>query len=394
MNRVLITSVGTSALNNWRNLWIKAHPWLNKHSARLFFSEDFLNVAVRWPDSLPLPDKLKWQALVERGAEDYINQADPSSFSAETNSLWKIQPPLIKQDEIVLITSDTSDGQLSSRLVETYLQKKLSCEDVEVRYVPDLSNVTLRTTSAEERFLLGLSGFANLVKGIVYEAREQGKQPLIVGTGGFKAEIAILTVIGAVMGVPVYYLHETLRELVEMPTSKMELPTDMVNRNWEFFHKAADSNLRHIEKEAWCAADTDLDEYVQRVSEESDLWTLNTAGLNLWIYSFAEPSQVAPASLEAIRSELNPADKIHLRSRDIEPNRPSEVDTIAGKIAEIEWTHGIFYRKERRGVPNKVTRVGDDFHVCVSGLMLAVTTPRPVDLSDTETALESLRSRL
>lgn len=394
MNRVLITSVGTSALGNWRNSWIRAHPWFNKDSAKLFFNEDFLKVAVRWPDSLPLPDKLKWQAFVERGAEDYINQAEPVFFSAETNSLWNMNPPVTKRDEIVLITSDTNDGQLSGRLVETYLRQRLSAEDVEVRYVPDLSNVTLRTTSAEERFLRGLSGFANLVKAIIYEAKEQGKHPFIIGTGGFKAEIAVVTVIGAVMGIPVYYLHETLKQLVEMPTSKMELPTDLVNRNWEFFYRAADSSLHQVEKDAWCSAEKDLNEYVQRVSEESDLWTLNTAGLNLWIYSFAEPSHVAPASLSRMRSDLGPLEKVHLRSPDIEPHRPREVDTTAAKIAEIEWTHGIFYRKERPGVPNRVTRVGSDFHVYVRGFMLAVTTPRPVDVSDTEKALEALKSCL
>lgn len=394
MNRILITSVGTSALNNWRNSWIRTHPWLNEDSARLFFSEEFMKVAVKWPDSLPLPDKLTWQALMERGVEDYINQVEPKSFSAETNSLWNMNPPVSKEDEIVLVTSDTNDGQLSGRVVETYLRQRLSADDVEVRYVPDLSNVTLRTTSAEDRFLRGLSGFADLVKGIIYEAKEQGKHPFIIGTGGFKAEIAVVTVIGAVMGVTVYYLHETLKKLVEMPFSKMELPTDLVNRHWEFFSRAADSRLHQGEKDGWCSADKDLNEYVQRVSEDSDLWTLNTAGLNLWIYSFAEPSTVAPANLSGIRSDLSPQEKVHLRSRDIEPHRHPEVDATAAKIAEIEWTHGIFYRKERPGVPNKVTRVGSDFHVYVRGLMLAVTTPRPVDGSDTEMALKALKSCL
>jgi len=152
--------------------------------------------------------------------------------------------------------------------------------------------------------------------------------------------------------------------------------------------------LRSIEKESWCSADNTLEHYVERASDDSDLWTLNAAGLNLWIYSFPEAPYVKPAGLSTMRSELKPSDKIHLRSRDIEPHRHSSVDAAAAKIAEIDWTQGIFYRKERPGMPNKVTRVGTDFHVCVHGLMLAVTTPRPMEGSDTETALEALRSCL
>lgn len=394
MNRVLITSVGTSALNNWRSSWIRKHPWLEKSTAELFFNDNFMKAAVKWPESLPLPDKLKWQSLDDRGIDEYLDKSDPALFSAEINSLWSMNPPIDDRDQIVLITSDTNDGQLSGRLVETYLKRKLSTADVEVRYVPDLSNVTLRTTSAEERFLRGLSGFAELVKGVIYEAKEQEKIPVIIGTGGFKAEIAIVTVIGAVMGVPVYYLHETLKKLMEMPTSKMELPTDLINRNWEFFDKAANLQLRSIEKESWCSADNTLEHYVERASDDSDLWTLNAAGLNLWIYSFPEAPYVKPAGLSTVRSELKPSDKIHLRSRDIEPHRHSSVDAAAAKIAEIDWTQGIFYRKERPGMPNKVTRVGTDFHVCVHGFMLAVTTPRPLEGSDTETALAALRSCL
>ena len=112
------------------------------------------------------------------------------------------------------------------------------------------------------------------------------------------------------------------------------------------------------------------------------------------LVAFAEPSHVAPAALSKIRSELVPSDKVHLRSREIEPHRPPEVDTTAAKIAEIEWSHGIFYRKERRGVPNKVTQVGSDFHVYVSGFMLAVITPKPVDASDAAMAIEALEACL
>lgn len=404
MSRVLITSVGTSAVGNWKRSRIARNPLRDRKIAK--FVKDFVETTLlriskqeikhdilKWPNTLPEDRDLNWQSLEARRIGDYIDQTDTSVFSAETNTLWNLTPPVNEKDHIVLITSDTKDGELSGRIVETFLKRRVPNDDVEVRSVRDLANVTLRTTKAEERFLRGLSDFANLLKSIVYETKDRNDTPVIVGTGGFKAEIAVATVIGALTDVPVYYLHETLREVVAMPNVEINLPTDIVHQHWDFFHKAANDKLHQREKDSWCQADGDLSEYVERISEDSDYWTLNAAGLNLWM--FVEPLEMKPSSLSELRSHLKPTEKIHLRSHAVEPNRPRQVDECAERIAALEWTHGIFYRTERRGVPDRVTcDEGKNFHVWVSGFKLAVTTPNPVENEDAEIARSMLNASI
>ena len=49
------------------------------------------------------------------------------------------------------------------------------------------------------------------------EGRERVLQPICCATGGFKAEIAFLNLIAALLEVEVYYIREQFREIVRLP---------------------------------------------------------------------------------------------------------------------------------------------------------------------------------
>lgn len=54
-------------------------------------------------------------------------------------------------------------------------------------------------------------------------------------TGGFKAEIAYATLVGLLLDVPVYYIHEAFRQIIEMPPVPISWDYSLLADNETFF---------------------------------------------------------------------------------------------------------------------------------------------------------------
>lgn len=167
--RAIITTVGTSLLNN----------------ARRTSGKSYLNEA----------------ELIH-----YLQGADPVKASAETNSLSHL---IQKGDRIVLLHSQTEEGkQCAEILAKFYRKEGFQAETAEITYL----NYT------ESQFKV--RGLRSLVITLAYQIRvhrNRGCEVIINATGGFKAEAAYATLVGLLMDAKVYYIHEAFQETVEMP---------------------------------------------------------------------------------------------------------------------------------------------------------------------------------
>jgi len=154
----------------------------------------------------------------------YLHSQDPSRASAETNSLHRI---LESGDRIVFVHSQTSQGHMCARvLAQHYRNQGYETDTVEVA---DL-------TYEESRFKM--RGLRSLVAGLIERLRReqaQGRQVLINATGGFKAEIAYATLIGLLFRVPVYYIHEAFRDIIEMPPVPIDWDLSLLAEYEDFF---------------------------------------------------------------------------------------------------------------------------------------------------------------
>jgi hypothetical protein len=70
---------------------------------------------------------------------------------------------------------------------------------------------------------------------------------LINATGGFKAEIAYATLVGLLFDVPVYYIHEAFRDIIEMPPTPISWDYSLLATYEEFF-EWIDTDLRPTEE--------------------------------------------------------------------------------------------------------------------------------------------------
>lgn len=118
---------------------------------------------------------------------------------------------------MILIYSQTPDGSFCAERLKEYAERKgLSTE---IRQANELSY------SDAETFNRGLSRLVRVLAETIRSARGQG-EVAIAATGGFKAEIAIANLVGALLGAPVYYIYEQFEQLIKLEPIPITLEPD------------------------------------------------------------------------------------------------------------------------------------------------------------------------
>jgi putative CRISPR-associated protein (TIGR02619 family) len=193
--RTILTTVGTSLLNN---------------AAR--------TLAGQTPDA--------------RQLANFLRHTPAAAASAETNSLSRL---VREGDRILFLRSQTDEGkQCAEALARHYAGLGYSSTVLEV---PDL-------TYAESRFKIrGLRSLVATLSEQIHQERDQGRQVLINATGGFKAEIAYATLVGLLFNVPVFYIHEAFRDIIEMPPTPIGWDYSLL-ADYEDFFSWIDADLR------------------------------------------------------------------------------------------------------------------------------------------------------
>lgn len=185
--RTILTTVGTSLLGN------------AKH-----------DLQVEQPDDQQLAN--------------YLRHTEAVKASAETNSLMRL---LHEQDRVVFLCSQTCEGKQCAEALARHYNN--AGYDTRVLEVPDL-------TYTESRFKMrGLRSLVATLIDQIRQARTQARPVLINATGGFKAEIAYATLVGLLFDVPVYYIHEVFRDVIEMPPTPISWDYSLLADYEEFF---------------------------------------------------------------------------------------------------------------------------------------------------------------
>jgi putative CRISPR-associated protein (TIGR02619 family) len=265
VQRLLICSVGTSLLTG-RN-----RPW-------------------KWSPDAQLPDL----GVVEA----WLKDADPVEASAETNTLSRLE--IGKSDRICFLHSDTPEGK--------YCAERLAAHYAEMVRSVSLKGITQLGYGAKG-FSRGLKSLIDIVCQLIHEAHRQGahEQAILCATGGFKAEIAYLNLLGALLQVEVVYIHELHRELVILPRLPLTWDTDFAMRNRAFFEWIEAEPRNAVEVESWLKQEPLLRELVEP-GDDGCLY-LSPAGLLLY-RAAQERTGAAPSVLWPPDSPMLPEKKL------------------------------------------------------------------------------------
>jgi len=194
-----VSTVGTSALRNLVNA-------LKENEVEADLDPKSVGEAVEDPSAL---EELDGRELEEALLE--LMRRDPKRASAELNTLLRMaeraEEEGLEVDSIALIPTDTENCRVCARTIERYLREE--------GYKAWRTEPIRATTEDPERFWLGLSDLIERLEetGVT----EPGRSVWVAASGGFKPETAVLTLVASLFGKRVFYLHEAMKDLVEIP---------------------------------------------------------------------------------------------------------------------------------------------------------------------------------
>jgi putative CRISPR-associated protein (TIGR02619 family) len=172
-----------------------------------------------------LVNEEKWDFL----ARELSSKVSPSAriCGAEINSIAEV----VKQERLTLehihfFVSDTQDGRLMGKLLESYVIEAgfSDLKTCEVHPLTDLQD------DKPSRFKV--YGLRNLVRELGKIVNQFSADTLVIdATGGYKAQIAIAVVFGQALSIPVLYRHERFSEIIDFPPMPIAFDYDLLGKN-------------------------------------------------------------------------------------------------------------------------------------------------------------------
>jgi putative CRISPR-associated protein (TIGR02619 family) len=298
MKRTILTTVGTSLLTNGDR------PWAS------------------WTFRQRLPES----GSVHR----WLQSADPIKASAETHTWYRLGLFEVEdksQIEVVLIHSHTEDGAFCAERLLTWASGKgLTAR---CRQVAGL------TYSDGPTFNRGLRQLARAVGEEIKRGQATGTAEL-AATGGFKAEIAVANLVGAVSDTPVHYIYHEFSSLITIDPIPVTLRADWVGsgagRSLLEAFKSAHDIIPAKAIESLLKQDERLLSLVELHDGDAALNLLGEIALRL----IEAPQQTWPPATDDA-----PASKKRLESA--AHHRPRGSEQIVNTIAESRYVTSIRY---------------------------------------------------
>ncbi|NLN18406.1 MAG: putative CRISPR-associated protein [Firmicutes bacterium] len=163
----------------------------------------------------------------------FINKEDPVQACAESNTLHRLISDKVLRpgDRLIFLHSATPDGRLCSEALSYHYRAH--------GYSTESREITGLSYRHREFANQGLRALVDTLVELIeeYDDRKNGNRVILVATGGFKAEIAYATIVGALFNVSVYYVHELFDGLVKMPPLPISVDYGSIVEYEELFEK-------------------------------------------------------------------------------------------------------------------------------------------------------------
>ena len=303
MSRGIICTVGTSLLTN------DGRPWSG------------------WKQGQSLPE--------HRTVVRWLETADLGKATAETNTLHTVE--VVETDSLALLHSDTDEGRFCAEVLGEYYRKRVTNVSIEkIR----------RLGYGADVFTAGLKGLVDITLRLIREAEQRGHQPLLCATGGFKAEIAFLNLLGALRDIEVVYMHERHRSLVRLPRLPLRWDDDFVSRHEDFFKWIDEEPRDSQEVESWLKARPELRTLVE---DDDEGHTVLTAAGDLLFKAARERGQIGPRATWPEADARPPAEKNKLSG--VAHHRPEGWQRFVDRVCAIDCVTLVRYDEVARGGP-------------------------------------------
>jgi putative CRISPR-associated protein (TIGR02619 family) len=299
MSRHILVTVGTSLLTNRDD-----RPWGGWRHGR---------------DFPPEADVDRW-----------LRDAKPAAASAEIHTLHRLE--VGSEDVLFLFCSQSPDGRFCAEALRRYYQGLKIRSEVQA-----ISGFTGESRTFSE----GLKNMIDLVLKRIGELENRATQVILAATGGYKPESAFLTLLGALAGVDVVYLHERHQELVRIPRLPLHWNEDVVHGNREFFEWIDEEPRPTEEVEARLKGHPEL-RFLTTPAEDGNTY-LTVAGTLLWRAASKSRPRVEWPPADA----RPPAEKNGLSG--IEHERPKGWESFVRRLCSIDCVRWVRFDPKAGG---------------------------------------------
>lgn len=196
MNKLILTNVGTSALEN--RIRFNAKKWQGKRKELSRLSRVISSQL----------DAKKYGRIINSACRE-IGQARPEETSAEIKSLNGIGTSL--QDLVVLISSDTAECLLNAHILRKTILEIFECKRVEVKVA--------RGVQVDDPVRFEKTGILSYLKIISrYKQKYEGRYEIILNpTGGFKCLWPYATLAAINYGIEMKYIYQSSDRILTLP---------------------------------------------------------------------------------------------------------------------------------------------------------------------------------
>lgn len=260
----MITMVGTSIFENYKEK-MKNKDFEN------FCKELEERRSKDWDDERERIGIIRSEVIKWIKSQQWKNNI--SEISAEIKSILKLKEELRDMLEIYLLCSDTILSKLAGEILEEILpQIKIldiaNKDEIKVEVINGLQVWNRR------EFLEGMVSLINKIHRI---ANYNWQDMIINITGGYKATIPYLTILGQVHKCPIYYIFEDTDALIKIPYLPIDFNTKVFEENERFFLQLEKEGIRELDEKIKINPDI-----YSLLEFAGSYYTFNPLGLVLW----------------------------------------------------------------------------------------------------------------
>lgn len=174
-------------------------------------------------------------------------EAFPTEMSAEISSLMAYREvDNFQNDETQFIfnfiQTDTFVGEVCGRILQSFYE----LQNIET----NLTKINGLHLNVESMADAGLYNFAKKLFELIVEYKQQNWEVIVIGTGGFKAQIPYTSLLAVIFHISVYYYHQLFNDIVKLPNIPIVcLDTTIISQNKGLFSSLLHYNLPVFEFE-------------------------------------------------------------------------------------------------------------------------------------------------
>ncbi len=257
---------------------------------------------------------------------------DERSFGAEITSTASIlsQIPRFNRTNLYLLISDTPNGEKIGRILKEIFEKHpiIGFENVMVRKIECLNPDKLHDFKTR--------GLRNFVKQLGDIYKKHFNSIVINATAGYKAMVSFETIFGFLFEVPVYYMFEGFKEVIELPVMPVKFDPEIWLK-YGYILEALENDFKSKEE---------INEVIENAFEGEDLnidSVLNKPFIRTFVdIEFIDKTKLYALSalgelyVLAMREKFGRLEKvIKLKSSDVKPDKKLKYNLSEGHSVEF-----------------------------------------------------------